>query len=89
MAQKDNDKVNPLWGGRFKDSADDLMQTINASINIDRHMAKQDITGSIAHVIMLGACEIITKAEAEAITNGLQQIAVEIEAGDFEFFQER
>ncbi|MCF6292072.1 MAG: argininosuccinate lyase [Robiginitomaculum sp.] len=89
MAQKNHDKVNPLWGGRFKDSADNLMQTINASIDIDRHMAKQDIDGSIAHVTMLGACEIIAEDEAKAITDGLQQIAKEIEAGEFEFFQER
>jgi len=89
MAQNDKDKVNPLWGGRFVNAADDIMQRINASIDVDRHMANQDITGSLAHVQMLGACGIIEVGEAEQISQGLIKIQAEIEAGEFEFTPER
>ncbi|VAV88041.1 Argininosuccinate lyase [hydrothermal vent metagenome] len=89
MAQKNDDKVNPLWGGRFAGAADDLMRTINASIDIDQHMAEQDIDGSIAHVTMLAACKIIGQDEAEQIRVGLQQVRAEIRAGEFAFFAER
>ncbi len=85
MPQKKSDKVNQLWGGRFAGSADELMQTINASIWFDRKMADQDIEGSLAHVEMLGACGILAPDGVVKITAGLRQVRSEIEAGDFEY----
>jgi len=85
MASKNQHKVNPLWGGRFSSSADNLMQTINASINVDRQMAAEDIAGSMAHVSMLGVVGILSAEEAEQIKVGLQQVLQEIAAGEFEF----
>ena len=89
MAPKNHDKVNPLWGGRFAASADNLMQIINASIDVDKQMAAEDIAGSIAHVTMLGSVGILSKAEAEKIQTGLEQILQEIESGTFEFTAEK
>ncbi len=66
-----------MWGGRFAAGPSDVMRAINASIPFDKALWRQDIDGSLAHVAMLGAQGIIPAADAEAITNGLQQIAQE------------
>ena len=76
---------NKMWGGRFETSPAAIMEEINASIGFDRKMARQDIAGSKAHVAMLAAQGIVTAADAEAITQGLSQVAGEIEAGTFTF----
>ena len=74
-----------MWGGRFSEKPSDIMEQINASISIDVRFWRQDIEGSLAHAEMLAKQKIITKDEAKEITDGLNQIAGEIEAGDFAF----
>ena len=76
---------NKMWGGRFTDGPDALMQAINASIKFDQRLAKQDIEGSLAHVAMLAAQSIISEKDAKAIIAGLGSILSEIKAGKFEF----
>ena len=44
---------NEMWGGRFTRSPDAIMQDINASIDVDRHLFRQDIAASKAHAAML------------------------------------
>jgi len=44
---------NKMWGGRFADSPDAVMEEINASIDFDRHLYRQDIAVSKAHAAML------------------------------------
>ena len=56
-----------MWGGRFGSGPDAIMEAINASIDFDRRLAKQDIDGSRAHAAMLAARGIITGKDAEAI----------------------
>jgi argininosuccinate lyase len=77
-----------MWGGRFAARPDDVMQAINASIDIDRRLWRQDIAGSKAHAAMLAAQGIITKDDDAKIQAGLDQIAAEIEAGTFPFSAE-
>ncbi len=74
-----------MWGGRFEDRPDDIMEQINASIGVDQRMWRQDIRGSLAHCAMLVQQEIITAEDGKAITDGLNQIADEIGRGEFEF----
>ena len=76
---------NKMWGGRFAMSPAEIMEEINASIGFDKALAPQDIRGSKAHAAMLAGAGIITKADAEAIIAGLDQVAAEISAGTFEF----
>jgi argininosuccinate lyase len=76
---------NKMWGGRFADSPDAVMEEINASIDFDRHLYRQDITASKAHAAMLGKQGIITADDAAQITHGLDTILSEIEAGTFSF----
>jgi argininosuccinate lyase len=74
-----------MWGGRFAEATDPLVQAFNASINVDKHMALQDIQGSIAHATMLGEQGIITKNEAAQIIKGLEEIKKDVQAGRFVF----
>jgi argininosuccinate lyase len=76
---------NKMWGGRFADSPDAVMEEINASIDFDRHLYRQDIAASKAHAAMLGKQGIITADDAAKITHGLDTILSEIEAGKFTF----
>lgn len=83
--KKTNSKPNPMWGGRFSGGTAELMQAINASIDIDKALYKQDIRGSIAHARMLGQVGIISAKEAQTLIKGLQQIEGEITAGKMAF----
>ena len=77
--------TNKMWGGRFASSPAAIMEQINASISFDKRLWRQDIAGSKAHAAMLAATGILTKAEANKIVDGLDQIATEIESGKFKF----
>jgi argininosuccinate lyase len=77
--------MNQMWGGRFADGPDAIMEAINASISFDKRMAAQDIAGSRAHAAMLAATGIVSDTDAEAMREGLLTVLSEIEAGDFEF----
>lgn len=70
-----------LWGGRFKESESKLMEDFNSSLSFDKTLYKQDITGSIAHVLMLSRCGIISEEEGGSIKKGLEGILSDIESG--------
>ncbi|TLP46803.1 MULTISPECIES: argininosuccinate lyase [Cohaesibacter] len=76
---------NKMWGGRFSEGPDAIMEEINASIDFDKKLYAQDISGSKAHVSMLAEQGIVTSDDAKAIKDGLDTIAGEIEAGTFTF----
>jgi argininosuccinate lyase len=76
---------NKMWGGRYAQGPDPLLQDINASIDIDRHLFRQDIAASKAHAAMLAKQGIITRRDARAIARGLDTILSEIERGKFKF----
>lgn len=78
-------KSNQMWGGRFDAKPSDIMTQINASIDIDKRLYKQDIAGSKAHAAMLVTQDIIPATDGEKIQNGLDQILVEIKNNGFEF----
>ena len=81
----DKKTSNAMWGGRFASGPDAIMEAINASIDFDKRMARQDIEGSRAHAAMLAAQGIISDKDAEAIREGLLTVLSEIERGDFPF----
>ena len=56
-------KVNPLWGGRFKDQNSDLLKKINNSITFDYKLAIQDISVSKAYSKVLQKAGIINASE--------------------------
>ncbi len=81
----DKKTSNAMWGGRFAAGPDAIMEAINASIDFDKRMARQDIEGSRAHAAMLAARGIITDSDSKAIREGLLTVLSEIEAGNFPF----
>ncbi len=87
MNKKSPDKPssNAMWGGRFTLAPDTLMEAINASIDVDRQLYRQDIAGSIAHARMLADQGIISNADARKIIAGLRRIEKEIATQNFDF----
>src|SRR6266478_806916 len=76
---------NKMWGGRFTERPDEIMEEINVSIDVDRHLYAQDIAASKAHAAMLAAQGIITAGDAKNIAKGLDTLLSEIGNGSFEF----
>jgi len=74
-----------MWGGRFRTSPDAVMEDINASVDFDRHLFRQDIAASQAHAAMLAKQGIITADDARKIAHGLDTILSELESGRFKF----
>src|SRR5262249_30713133 len=74
-----------MWGGRFLASPAAIMEEINASIDFDKRLWRHDILASKAHAAMLADAGIITRKEGQEIARGLDKIAAEIEAGNFDF----
>jgi len=79
---------NKMWGGRFESGPAAIMREITPSIDFDKRLWSEDLAGSRAHVRMLGTEGIISKDDARAILDGLNQIEKEIESGDFVFRRE-
>ena len=76
---------NKMWGGRFGEGPDRIMEEINASIGFDQRFFAQDIAGSKAHCRMLAEKGIISREDADKIVAGLDAVLAEIESGRFEF----
>jgi argininosuccinate lyase len=73
------------WGGRFDEAMDPAVERFSESVSFDKTLARYDIRGSIAHARMLGSVGLLAESEVEALVEGLERIAGEIEAGDFHF----
>ena len=70
-----------LWGGRFREAENRLMEDFNSSFPFDYRLWKEDITGSIAHVTMLAHQGILSEEEGDLIRKTLEQMRQEIEDG--------
>ncbi|MFO1539441.1 MAG: argininosuccinate lyase [Chloroflexota bacterium] len=70
------------WGGRFSEAPDAAAAEFGRSIEVDRHLALEDLTGSIAHVRGLARAGLLTDAERDALVAGLEGLIGEVTAGD-------
>lgn len=75
--------ADKLWGGRFTQSTNEFVEVFTASVGFDQRMYRQDINGSIAHAKMLAHVGVLTNDECQAIISGLNEIAHDIESGQF------
>ncbi len=75
-----------LWGGRFSDSPDEALWRFTVDI-ADRRLLADDVTGSLAHVAMLGEVGLLTPKEVATLTEGLDVILDEADAGTFAFLE--
>jgi len=70
-----------MWEGVTDGKTDKIADDFNSSIHFDCKMYAQDIKGSQAHALMLGAKGIIPNADADLIIQTLQAILLDIESG--------
>ena len=73
-----------LWGGRFSEDIDPLMEKFNESLSFDRRMAQEDVRGSKGYAAALAKTGIITDAERDELVAGLDAVAAEWAADAFE-----
>ncbi|MDG0854504.1 argininosuccinate lyase [Roseateles puraquae] len=83
----DNQLANKsqAWSALFSEPMSDLVKRYTASVGFDQRLWRADITGSLAHAEMLAAQGILSTEDHAAIQRGLNEIAAEIEAGQFEW----
>lgn len=77
-----------LWGGRFTKQTDQLVYDFNASITFDQRFYKQDIEGSVAHVVMMAQQGMLTQEEMKQIVEGLKGIQEDVESGKLQITKE-
>jgi len=77
--------VAKLWGGRFGEQTDELVHKFNASISFDARLYREDVEGSIAWALALGAAGIVTQEETKILCAALEQVRREFDDGSFSF----
>src|SRR3954454_3417520 len=70
---------------RFDEPQDPLFARINTSVGFDRRLWREDIAGSRVHAAGLARAGVIEAEELTELERGLDAVAAELEAGDFEF----
>lgn len=73
-----------LWDKGFEPDRMIEEYTVGQDRELDLQLARYDVEGSLAHIAMLEKIGLLTREELESLTAGLQQIAAQIEAGNFE-----
>ena len=73
-----------MWGGRFAEGPDEVLWRFTVD-HSDRRLLADDVTGSLAHVAMLGDTGLLDIEEVEALSRGLRRIAEEAGEGSFRF----
>lgn len=74
-----------MWAGRTAGQTDKTADDFNSSISFDCRMYRQDIRGSMAHAMMLGAKGIIPQKDAEILIGALEKILADLESGKLLF----
>jgi argininosuccinate lyase len=75
-----------LWYGRFEGGPTAELIAFTESLSFDRRLWPDDIAGSVAHVDGLIHSMIINDEEGATILHALDQVADEMGAGTFDFF---
>lgn len=75
--------MSTLWSKGIQ--ATDLVEdfTVGNDRILDMRLAKYDVIGSKAHIAMLESIGLLTSEELEILTDALNQILGEINAGEF------
>src|SRR5688572_448234 len=73
------------WGGRFSGQTDRRVEEFTESISFDQRLYRHDIIASQAHARMLAEVGLLTQDECRKIIAALDDIASQIERGDFTF----
>lgn len=73
-----------LWDKGFEPDKMIEEYTVGNDRELDLRLARYDVEGSLAHITMLETIGLLTADELQTLTEGLHQIATEIEEGNFE-----
>jgi len=76
------------WGGRFSEATDAFVEQFTASVSFDQRLYMHDIQGSLAHARMLAKVGVLTEDECKRITQGLEDLLIDIERGEFAWLAE-
>lgn len=85
MAKKKKHISQKLWGGRFREDMDEIVESFNSSISFDQRLYVHDIEGSMAHCRMLAKQEIISDEDASKIIDALTEIKRGMDKGEYPF----
>ena len=77
--------MGTLWEGRLSGETTETLKALNDSLEIDKRLYKEDISGSVAHVEMLVAVGLIEESEGKSIVDALRVVEEEITSGAFIF----
>ena len=75
--------MTKLWGGRFSKKTNKLVEEFTKSIDYDYKLAKYDVMGSQAHVVILEEAGYLKPLEAKKLLNALDSIFQSIKKGTF------
>ena len=73
-----------LWDKGFEPDTMIEEYTVGQDRELDLRLARYDVEGSLAHIAMLEKIGLLTADELRQLTDGLHELAAEIEAGRFE-----
>ncbi len=73
--------THKLWGGRFAGGPSPLLDAVNRSIGTDFRLWPHDVKLSQAWAQALGEAGVLTRAESEALYQGLDRVAHRMAAG--------
>ena len=73
-----------LWGGRFEGPPEEALWRLTVDTS-DRRLLVDDVTGSLAHVAMLGDVAVLSGEDAARLSDGLRVVLAEAEQGRFVF----
>ena len=83
-----NKNNHAIWATRIKKNTSSIFQKVGNSIDTDKRLYKEDISGSIIHVEMLFRQKIISFKIKNKIIYGLNKIDKEISKNKFQFKNE-
>ncbi len=72
--------MSTLWSGRFTTEPDAGVFEHGRSLPIDRRLIDADVTGSVAWAEALGRAQVLSVADVQAITSGLEAIREAVRA---------
>jgi argininosuccinate lyase len=75
--------MNKIWKKDQNNHADVDRFTVGNDRDFDLRLAKFDVLGSMAHIVMLSETGLLSKDDLPQLINGLKTILKEIETGNF------
>jgi argininosuccinate lyase len=83
--EQDPTSAGRLWGGRFTAGPDEAAWALGVSTGFDRHLWRQDLAGSAAHVHELHRIGVLDDDERDALLAAIDRCGERFADGSFPF----